>query len=116
MLDFLTDLFSQMFAGGDARTRRTRALRRKLVRYVKNAPDPAFMGTDAKYLSPAGHIERGTRARVVSICKKFDAAGAEDWEALICAFLAALERELPGVIVQLPPDEPRMVYAGDKQL
>jgi hypothetical protein len=116
VLDFLFDLIADILAGGDAKTRRTRSLRRKLVRYLKNAGSPAFTGTDSKYLSPSGEIRSDVRGRVVAIGKKFDAAGTQDWELLLSAFLAALEKELPGVVIQLPPDEPRMVYAGDKQL
>lgn len=116
MIDFIVDLFSEMFAGGDAKAKRARALRRKLIRYVKNAGASAYSGSGEKYLNPAGEIRGDVKSRIINISKKFDNAGTQDWEELLSRFLNAVEKEVPGVIIQLPPDEPRMVYAGDKQL
>lgn len=116
MIDFIVDLFAEMFAGGDAKAKRTRALRRKLIRYVKNAGASAFSGSDEKHLGPTGEIRADVKSRIVSISKKFDAAGTQDWEDLLSRFINAVDKEVPGIVIQLPPDEPRMVYAGDKQL
>ncbi|MBI3820913.1 MAG: hypothetical protein HY286_19655 [Planctomycetes bacterium] len=98
------------------RSRRARALRRKLARYVKNAPDSAFTGSEDRYLSPGGAVLPDARGRLRSICKKVGDANAQDWESLCCGLLEIMARDMPGLIIQLPPDEPRMVYAGDKQL
>lgn len=116
MLSFLFDLLADIFGGGDAKTRRLRALRRKLVRYLGNAPASAFTGSDPRHLGPSGEITRPARAQLVSIAKRVDGDEVREWEDLCARLLDVAERELPGLVVQLPPDEPRMVYAGDKQL
>ena len=116
MLTFLIDLILDMFAGGDAATRKLRSLRRKLVRYLKNAPSSAFESTDPRHLEGSGKIRRDVRARIVGIAKGADTGDVFEWEDLCARFLSQIERELPGITVQLPPDEPRMAYAGDKSL
>lgn len=115
-LEVIGDLFLDIFRPGDPASKRERSLRRKLVRYIKYAPSSAYYGSAAEYLNEKGEIQRNARAKVLSICKKFDTKKASEWEMLCSEFLNSAQREMPGISVQLPPDEPRMVYAGDKQL
>ena len=103
-------------SGGDPSARRVRILRHKLVQFVKTAPDTAFVGSEAAHLDASGRIRRDARRRALAVSKKFDASSVEEWGDLTSRFVHALELEAPGIVVQLPPDEPRLAYAGSKQL
>jgi hypothetical protein len=116
VLSFLFDLVKDWLAGGDPQSRRVRALRRKLLRYLRNAPASAFTGSDAPHVNTSGELAPVSRGRIVDIAKHMDASDVADWEALCARFLERSQVELPGVQIQLPPDEPRMAYAGDKSL
>lgn len=96
--------------------RRRRALRRKLIRYLKSAPLTAFVPDDDRYRDSRGGTDPKCRSQALALARALDLAKAADWETLCGAFLDAMARSLPGLAVQLPPDEPRLVYAGDKQL
>ncbi|HKD99556.1 MAG TPA: hypothetical protein VKE69_00995 [Planctomycetota bacterium] len=114
MLDYLNDLVAGFFIR-DPRARRTRMLRRKLLRFVKNSSSSIFTGSDARHLDAKGEIRADVRRRVLEIAREAEAPELE-WDRLCADFLTRAERELPGIVVQLPPDEPRMAYAGSKQL
>lgn len=116
MLSFLIDLLDATGFFGDARARRVRSLRRKLVRYLRAAPASAFTGSPAPHVNTEGELRSASRKRLVTLAKHMDAGDATDWEGLCARFLTRAEADLPGVQVQLPPDEPRMAYAGDKSL
>ena len=116
MLTFLIDLLVDKFAGGDAATRKLRSLRRKLVRYLKTAPASAFECQDPRLVDASGQIRGDARARIVGIAKHATMPDAHEWEDVCARFLDEVQRELPALVVQLPPDEPRMAYAGDKSL
>lgn len=105
-----------MFAGGDAKTRRIRALRRKLLRYLKTAPPSAFAGTDPARFDADGKIRPPARSEIVALASGLGTEEVQEWEDLCARFLDRVDERLPGVSVQLPPDEPRMAYAGDKSL
>jgi hypothetical protein len=115
LLDYLNDLVAGFFIR-DPRTRRLRTLRRKLIRYVANAPSAAFLGSDPRHLDARGEIRSDVRRRVTGIARAMPAPPELEWDLLCAEFTTRAERELPGVVVQLPPDEPRMAYAGDKPL
>ncbi len=118
MLDILVDLVRDLFAGGkgDDASRRVRRMRRKLVRYVKNAPPSAFLGSQAPHVDSREEILPEARARAVKIAKTCAIENALDWGDVSARYFDALEEQAPGLLVQLPPDEPRMVYAGSKSL
>lgn len=116
MLGFLVDLFQDLLTTGTPEERRARKLRRKLVRYVRAAPASAFLGSGGAYVDSGGSPLAATRRRVLAAAKSVEARDVLEWEDLCARFLEKLEREMPGVVVQLPPDEPRLAYAGDKSL
>jgi hypothetical protein len=101
---------------GSPRVRRIRSLRRKLVRYLRSAPASAFTGSAAPHVNTEGELRSASRKRLVVLAKHMDIGDATEWEGLCARYLTRAEADLPGIQVQLPPDEPRMAYAGDKSL
>jgi hypothetical protein len=114
VLDYLNDLVVGFFIR-DPRARRIRTLRRKLMRYLRNSSTSIYTGSDARHVDANGEVRPDVRKRVLDVAR--DAESPElEWDRLCADFLTRAERELPGIVVQLPPDEPRMAYAGDKPL
>ncbi|MBL8696565.1 MAG: hypothetical protein JNJ88_20905 [Planctomycetes bacterium] len=115
MLGFLIDLVVDLLPASP-QVRRVRRLRRKLVRYVRHAPDSAFSASEAKHLDGSGEIRREVRAKALDLARRCALDDVQDWGDVSARYFDALERDLAGVVVQLPPDEPRMAFAGDKSL